>query len=320
MRSCNDDYVPTQPVNTFTSSSRDENADEPWSPTMRMKHTGRPQPAFTSELFNRVPVMYPDNSPFTRSTCEPNELEKKNFSNENRACISQYPDANIQFREVKVVIPWLHLEETDARFVPDARLEAIDAKLEANYAEFEKMLNGSEDDIIRPDFDDDTKMILEYVERNKFFGMTIAEAVDYLKSCHHCGNTNIPFGNEYCNERCQDYSVDFSYRCFRGADCKACENYYRHNCFIKYYYEEEVEEEDIVYDDSGEMTPRGRIIKIDKKDNVNWTDDEDNNEEFSLSDRNNESTLWDIQDQERENYEEMILEMAEEAEAEEDEW
>jgi hypothetical protein len=68
------------------------------------------------------------------------------------------------------------------------------------------------------------------------------------------------------------------------------------------------------------MTPRGRIIKIDKKDNVNWTDDEDNNEEFSLSDRNNESTLWDIQDQERENYEEMILQMAEEAEAEEDEW
>jgi hypothetical protein len=154
--------------------------------------------------------------------------------------------------------------------------------------------------------------------------MTIAEAVDYLKCCHHCGNTDIPFGDEYCNERCQDYSVDFSYQCFRGADCKACENYYRHNCFITYYYKEEVEEEDLVYDDSGEMTPRGRVIKIDKKD-VNWTDDEeeyddDHYEEFSRSDRNNESTIWDIQDQERENYEEMILQMAEEAEAEEDEW
>ena len=62
-RSCNDDYVPSQSDYAFTSSTRDENADEPWSPTMRMKHTGRPQPPFTSELF-------------TRSTCEPNELEK----------------------------------------------------------------------------------------------------------------------------------------------------------------------------------------------------------------------------------------------------
>ena len=308
MRSCNDDYVPLQTVYTFTSSSRDENADEPWSPTMRMKHTGRPQPPFTSELFDRVPVMYPDNSPFTRSTCEPNELEKKNFSNENRACISQYPDANIHFREVKVVMPWL---QTDALFVPDARLEALDAKLEALYADYEKRLNGSEDDIIRPDFDDNTQMILEYVEKNKFTNMSIAEAVDYLKCCHHCGNTEIPFGDEYCNERCQDYSIVYNYPCFRGADCKACDNY------DKDYYERE---ENLVYDDSGEMTPRGRIIKIDKKDNVKWTDDEDNNEEFSLSDRNNESTLWDIQDQERENYEEMILQMAEEAEAEEDEW
>ena len=301
MRSCNDDYVPSQSVYTFTSSTRDENADEPWSPTMRMKHTGRPQPPFTSELFDRVPVMYPDNSPFTRSTCEPNELEKKKYSNENRACISQYPDANIHFREVKVVIPWLDLDETDARFVPDARLEALDAKLEAICADYEKRLNGSEDDIIRPDFDDNTQMILEYVEKNKFTNMSIAEAGE------------IPFGDEYCNERCQDYSIVYNYPCFRGPDCKACDNYYRHNTCINYHYEE-VAEEDLVYDDSGEMTPRGRVIKIDKKD-VNWTDDEEYDD-----DRNIESTIWDIQDQERENYEEMILQMAEEAEAEEDEW
>ena len=251
----------------------------------------------------------------TRSTCEPNELEKKNFSNENRACISQYPDANIQFREVKVVIPWLPDArfETDARFIPDARLEALDAKLEAMYADYEKRLNGSEDDIIRPDFDDNTQMILEYVEKNKFTNMSIAEAVDYLKCCHHCGNTEIPFGDEYCNERCQDYSIVYNYPCFRGPDCKACDNYYRHNTCINYHYEE-VAEEDLVYDDSGEMTPRGRVIKIDKKD-VNWTDDEEYDD-----DRNIESTIWDIQDQERENYEEMILQMAEEAEAEEDEW
>ena len=245
----------------------------------------------------------------TRSTCEPNELEKKNFSNENRACISQYPDANIQFREVKVVIPWLPDAsfETDARFIPDARLEALDAKLEAMYADYEKRLNGSEDDIIRPDFDDNTQMILEYVEKNKFTNMSIAEAVDYLKCCHHCGNTEIPFGDEYCNERCQDYSIEFNYPCFRGAECKACDNYYRHKSYDNSNYIEKAE--NLVYDDNGEMTPRGRVIKID-------------DEEFSLSDRNIESTIWDIQDQERENYEEMILQMAEEAEAEaeEDEW
>ena len=160
----------------------------------------------------------------TRSTCEPNELEKKNFTNENRACISQYPDANIHFREVKVVIPWLDLDETDARFIPDPRLEALDAKLEAICADYEKRLNGSEDDIIRPDFEDNGD-----IERMKY-----REDRDY---------------NRYCQ--------------------------------MNSFHEEEAF---LIYDDSGEMTPRGRIIKIDKK-NVNWTDDEDNYEEFSLSDR-----------------------------------
>ena len=280
IRSCNDDYVPSQTVYAFTSSSRDENADEPWSPTMRMKHTGRPQPPFTSELFNRVPVMYPDNSPFTRSTCEPNELEKKKYSNENRACIRQYPDANIHFREVKVVIPWLDLDETDARFIPDARLEALDAKLEAICADYERRLNGSEDDIIREDFDYDTETIIEYAKEHN---LSISDAVDYLKCCHYCGNKDIPFGNEYCNRRCQEYSVDYYYPCFRGADCKVCDNY-------KFYDSSNYIEkaENLVYDDSGEMTPRGRIIKIDNKGAIDFDYDDDHYEEFSLSDRNNE--------------------------------
>ncbi len=263
MRSCNDDYVPRQSDYAFTSSTRDENADEPWSPTMRMKHTGRPQPPFTSELF-------------TRSTCEPNELEKRNFTNENRACISQYPDANIHFREVKVLIPWLDLDETDARFTPDARLEALDAKLEAICADYEKKLNGSEDDIIREDFDYDTETIFEYA---KEYDLSISDAVDYLKCCHYCGNKDIPFGGEYCNRRCQEYSVDYCYPCFRGADCKVCSNY------EKDYYERE---ENLVYDDSGEMTPRGRVIKIDDKGAIDFDYDDDHYEEFSLSDRNNE--------------------------------
>ena len=193
----------------------------------------------------------------TRSTCEPNELEKKNFTNENRACISQYPEVNTHFRETKIVFNWLDLDETDARFVPDARLEAVDAKLEAICADYEKRLNGSEDDIIRPDFDDNTQMILEYVEKNKYSNISIAEAVDYLKCCHYCGNKDIPFGNEYCNRRCQEYSVDYCYPCFRGAECKACDNYksYDNSNYIE-------KAENLVYDDSGEMTPRGRKLKL----------------------------------------------------------
>ena len=277
MRSCNDDYVPRNPDYGFTSSTRDENADEPWSPTMRMKHTGRPQPPFTSELINRVPAIYTDNYSFTRSTCEPNELEKKNFTNENRACISQYPDANIHFRETNIVFNWLDLDETDARFIPDARLEALDAKLEAICADYEKRLNGSEDDIVRPDFDDDAETIFEYAKEHN---LNISDAIDYLKCCHYCGNKDIPFGNEYCNRRCQEYSVDYCYPCFRGAECKACDNYksYDNSNYIE-------KAENLVYDDSGEMTPRGRIIKIDNKGAIDFDYDDDHYEEFSLSDR-----------------------------------
>ena len=213
----------------------------------------------------------------TRSTCEPNELEKKNFSNENRACISLYPDANIHFRETNIVFNWLDLDETDARFIPDARLEALDAKLEAICADYEKRLNGSEDDIVRPDFDDDAETIFEYAKEHN---LNISDAIDYLKCCHYCGNKDIPFGNEYCNRRCQEYSVDYCYPCFRGAECKACDNYksYDNSNYIE-------KAENLVYDDSGEMTPRGRIIKIDNKGAIDFDYDDDHYEEFSLSDR-----------------------------------
>lgn len=220
----------------------------------------------------------------TRSTCEPNELEKKKIENEEIPNISLYPDANIQFRETKYVFPWIG---SDVSYEPDSRLEALDAKLEAICADYEKKLNGSEYDIIRPDFDDETQMILEYVEKNKLSEMTIAEATEYLKSCHHCGNTDIPFGDEYCNERCQEYSIVYNYPCFRGDDCKACDNYWYHNSskYVLDDYEYEVQrekEEDLVYDDSGEMTPRGRIITNNNKINI---EDDDQYEEYSLSDR-----------------------------------
>jgi hypothetical protein len=188
MRSCNDDYVPSQPVYTFTSSTRDE---------------------------------------------------------------------------------------TDARFIQDTKLEALDAKLEANFADYERRLNGSEDDIIRKDFDYDTETIMEYAKEHN---LSISDAVDYLKCCHYCGNNDIPFGNEYCNQRCQEYSVDYCYPCFRGSDCKVCSNY------EKDYYERE---ENLVYDDSGEITPRCRVIKIDNEGVVDYDYDDDHYEEFSLSDRFN---------------------------------
>jgi hypothetical protein len=89
---------------------------------------------------------------------------------------------------------------THAHFVPDARLEALDAKLEALCADYEKMLNGSEDDIIRPDFDSD-------------------DDIEQMK-----------------------YREDREYKRF---------------CQMNSFHEEE---EYLIYDDSGEMTPRGRVV------------------------------------------------------------
>ena len=85
----------------------------------------------------------------TRSTCHPNKLQEKYYENVNPSIIRQYTDANIKFGTSKGEFTFTQSQE------PDARLEAIDAKLEATEVEFEKILNGSEDDIIRPSFDDD---------------------------------------------------------------------------------------------------------------------------------------------------------------------
>ena len=86
----------------------------------------------------------------TRSTCYPNKLEEKYYENVNPSIIRQYTDANIKFGTSKGEFTFTQSQE------PDARLEAIDAKLEANEVEFEKILNGSEDDIIRPSFENDS--------------------------------------------------------------------------------------------------------------------------------------------------------------------
>ena len=109
-----------------------------------------------------------DYVPVTRSTCEPNRLEKKYY--ENNTIIRQYTDANIRFREITKgfpLMPEVRLEtdpclETVACLEADPRLEAVDAKLEANELEFEKILNGSEDDIIRPSFDNENIRIEDF--------------------------------------------------------------------------------------------------------------------------------------------------------------
>jgi hypothetical protein len=106
-------------------------------------------------------------------------------------------------------------------------LENIDNKLEQLYKETEPKIN-EEDETTREAFDEYEQEIIDYANRNN---ISIADAVDYLKTCHHCGNPDIPFASEYCNERCQDYSIDFCYPCYREADCKVCDNWYRHRPF-----------------------------------------------------------------------------------------
>jgi len=188
-----------------------------------------------------------------------------------RSCNDDYVPFTCQpneFKNTNIIFP---LIKTDSRFEPDAKLEALDAKLEAMCAEIENSLNGSEDDIVRPDFDNDADMIFEYAKQHE---ISILDATDYLKSCHYCGNTDIPFGQEYCNPRCQEYAVDFNYMCFRGADCKTCDNYwYQESCkkareyLERNLYEDDEddyeEEEYLIYDDIGDMTPRG-IYKEDE--------------------------------------------------------
>jgi hypothetical protein len=71
---------------------------------------------------------------------------------------------------------------------------------------------------------EDAKMICDYA---KDHNMSIPDAVEYLNSCHSCGNTDIPFGNEYCNEKCRDEFTVFNYPSFKDADCKVCLNYRR---------------------------------------------------------------------------------------------
>jgi hypothetical protein len=89
-------------------------------------------------------------APVTRSTCEPNKLEKKYY--ENNTIIRQCNDGNIGFG-ASTKGEFTLTQSFDS----DARLEAIDAKLEADYKNqtifMEMNLSEPEHDN-RPSFDD----------------------------------------------------------------------------------------------------------------------------------------------------------------------
>ena len=198
----------------------------------------------------------------TRSTCEPNILEQKTFE-QNTFQHNNYQDANIHFRQTSAILPWINLEE-------DTHLAAIDARLEHICAVEEARINNDKTKIEQQLIENNKEIIEEYVIINK---ISVDEAIEYLKSCHHCGNTDIPFGDEYCNERCQDYSIEFCYPCFRAADCKVCDNYWRHRCYIQqdddddyeeysfsdrhnYELDEDNDDEDDEYDDDNDYDER----------------------------------------------------------------
>lgn len=68
---------------------------------------------------------------------------------------------------------------------------------------------------------EDIDITLEYAKKHD---LTIYEAMDYLSVCHFCGRDTI-YAHYYCKARCQDLAEDFNYECFRGKDCKVCNNY-----------------------------------------------------------------------------------------------
>ena len=68
---------------------------------------------------------------------------------------------------------------------------------------------------------EDIDTTLKYAKKHD---LTIYEAMDYLSACHYCGR-DMPYGIKYCKLRCQDLAEDFNYACFRGKECKVCNNY-----------------------------------------------------------------------------------------------
>ena len=145
-------------------------------------------------------------------------------------------DANMFFRKKEDMLKAPFELQFDLQF-EDPRLAAIDVRLEHIYAMEEARFNNDGDGLVeeRPPFDDETQHIFAFSLRHL---ISIADAVDYLKSCHYCGNTNIPFASEYCNDSCQNFATKLCYPCFRKDECKVCDNYWIYNSYVDEYYEE----------------------------------------------------------------------------------
>jgi hypothetical protein len=82
----------------------------------------------------------------------------------------------------------------------------------------------------------DEVQIEQIKEYARFENLTITDAVEYMSSCHYCGNNKIKMGDNYCNQRCLELSETFCYPCFRGEDCKICsdvsyQNQYKALCY-----------------------------------------------------------------------------------------
>ena len=172
-------------------------------------------------------------------------------------------------------------------------LENIDNKLEELYKNLEPKIN-EEEETTREAFDEHEQEIIDHAKR---YDLSIAEAVDYLKTCHHCGNPNIPFGWEYCNERCQDYSIVFCYDCYRKSKCKVCDNWYRHDPMRQDEEEEECE------DNKKEETYAEKIIRI-QKDNPRNNDESENDYNRRIKNLSEEEITESLDDLPRFTYEE----------------
>ena len=68
---------------------------------------------------------------------------------------------------------------------------------------------------------EEVDMTIEYAKEHD---LTMNEAMNYLSACHYCGR-DTPYGYGYCRARCQDLAEDFNHECYRGKDCKVCNNY-----------------------------------------------------------------------------------------------
>jgi hypothetical protein len=132
----------------------------------------------------------------------------------------------------------------------DPKLEAYDAELERSFYEEKLDLSRDEKNEETFGYNDDAEYGTEVCDFNTRYGTCFSteqldifkeyaehtglktlDAIDYMQSCHSCGNYAIPFGNEYCNKRCSENVEDYRYECFNGDDCLICHGYPKTTCY-----------------------------------------------------------------------------------------